>query len=73
LKAVPRLRALLWEDRKHFKNRYGTSYAVESQFCKGKVNQAQLRRNDRKSYGIGMMDWVSSRIGLITGRFLDLR
>lgn len=55
LRAVLRLRALLWEDRKHFQNRYGTSYAVESRFCEGKVNRAQLCGDD---HGLKRMDVI---------------
>jgi hypothetical protein len=41
--------------------------------AKGRSIWAQLRRDDRKLYGISVVDWISSRIGLITSRFLDLR
>ena len=34
---------------------------------------AQLRRDGRKLHGMGVVDWISSKIGLITGRFLDLQ
>jgi hypothetical protein len=34
---------------------------------------AQLRRDGRKLRGMGVVDWISSRIRLITSRFLDLR
>jgi len=34
---------------------------------------AQLRRDGCKRHGMGVVDWISCRIGLITGRFLDLR
>jgi hypothetical protein len=51
-------------------NGHGTIYAAESQF---RIDRAQLRRDGRKLYGMGVVDWISSRIGLITGRFFDLR
>jgi hypothetical protein len=51
---------------------YGTIYAAESRFCKGKVVQAKLRGDDRILYKIGVVDGVASRMGLITGQFLDL-
>jgi hypothetical protein len=35
--------------------------------------RAQLRGDGHKLHGMGVVDWISSRIGLITGRFLDLR
>jgi len=44
-----------------------------SRFCKGKVVRTQLRKDDRQLHGMGVVDWISSRIGPITGRFLDLR
>ena len=54
-------------------NGHGIIYAVGSRFCKGKVVRAQLCGDGAKLHGIGVVDWISSRIGLITGRFLDLR
>jgi hypothetical protein len=30
---------------------HGIIYTAESQFCEGKVDRAQLRRDDRKLYG----------------------
>jgi hypothetical protein len=53
--------------------RHGIIYAAGSQFCKGKVVLAQLHGDGRKLNGMGVVDWVSSWIGLITGQFLDLR
>lgn len=41
--------------------------------AKGRSILAQLRRDDRKLHGMGVVDWISSKIGLITGRFLDRR
>jgi hypothetical protein len=54
-------------------NGHGTIYAAGSRFCKGKVDRAQLRRDGRKLYGMVVVGWISSRIGLITSRILDLR
>jgi hypothetical protein len=76
LKAVSRIlwrSALLWRDRKHSQNGHGIIYAAGSRFCKGKVVWAQLRRDGRQLHGMGVVDWISSRIGPITGRSLDLR
>jgi len=67
------LAQLLWQDRKRCQNGHGIIYAVESRFRKGKVVRAQLRGDDRKLHGMGVVDWISSRIGLIPGQFLDLR
>jgi hypothetical protein len=39
----------------------GITYIVESQFCKGKVVRAQLYGDDRKLYGIGVVDWTNHR------------
>jgi hypothetical protein len=59
---------ILWRGRIASAARMGT----ESQFCKGKVVRAQLRRDDRKLHKISVVDRISSKIRLITGRFLDL-
>lgn len=75
-RAVPRilwLRTLLWQDRTWCQNRCGIIYATESHFCKGKAVRAQLHGDDRKLNGMGAVDWIYSRVGLITGRFLNLR
>jgi hypothetical protein len=50
-------------------NEHGIIYTAGSQFCKGKVIWAEMSAS---STGL-VVDWISSRIGLITGRFLDLR
>jgi hypothetical protein len=34
---------------------------------------AQLHTDDRKFHGMGVVDWISSEIGLIIGPYLDRR
>ena len=54
--------------------RIGTASTPRSlNSAKGRSIWAQLRRDDSKLHGISVVDWISSRIGLITSRFLDLR
>ena len=76
MRAVPRileLRALRWQGRTRCQNGYGTSYAAESDFCKEKVVWAQPCGAGRRLHGMGVVDWIPSRIGLITGLILGLR
>ena len=46
---------------------YFVSDDAKSHFCKGKVYWAQLCGDGHKLHRMGVMDWISSRIGLITG------
>jgi len=45
-----------WEDRMRCQNGYGTIYAAESHFCKGKVVWVQLCGDGRKLHGKDVMD-----------------
>ena len=53
----------------------GTAYCTPRSLdsVKGRSIWAQLRRDDQKLHGMGVVDWISSWIGLITDRFLDRR
>lgn len=69
----PWLSTLRWLDHTRCQNGFDISDDAESHFWKGKVHWAQLCGDGRKLHSMGVMDWMSSRIGLITPRFLDLR
>ena len=70
---IPGFRALLRRKSTRRQNAYDTICAMQSHFCKGKVVWAQLCEDGCELHGIGLLGWISSRIGLITGHFLDLR